>query len=136
MERGRGVGGFEGKRTGSSMSAHRRRRDREHEGGVGPDVRATQHKLAPEPRPVGSALDLSVHLSQSRGYEVAKLYRYWLQGPQGRGGAERQAQHDCTYGTRAFQCTGTWRKSTVDAAPYRDAATSSDAAPMLDEYLI
>ena len=43
VERGRGLGGFEGKRTGSSTSPPRRRRDREEEGDVGPDVRATQH---------------------------------------------------------------------------------------------
>ena len=73
VERGRGLGGFEGRRTGSSMSAPRRRRDREEVGGVGRDVRATQHELAPELRRVGSALGLSVHLSQSRGCEVAKL---------------------------------------------------------------
>ena len=73
VERGRGLGGFEGKRTWSSTSPPRRRREREEEGGVGRDVRATQHELAPELRLVGSALDLSVHLSQTRGYEVAKL---------------------------------------------------------------
>ena len=67
VERGRGLGGFEGKRTGPSTSPPRRRREREEEGGVGPDVRATQHELAPDPRGVGSALDLSsVPLSQSR----------------------------------------------------------------------
>ena len=37
--------GFNKKSTGSSMSAPCRRRDREDEGGVGPDVRATQHEL-------------------------------------------------------------------------------------------
>ena len=73
VERGRGAGGFEGKRTGRRCRPLVRRRDREHKGGVGPDVRATQRKLAPVPRRLGSALDLSVHLSQSRGYEVAKL---------------------------------------------------------------
>ena len=73
VERGRGLGGFEGKRTESSTSPPRRQRDREEVGGVGRDVRATQHELAPEPRRVGSALDLSVLLSQSRGCEVAKL---------------------------------------------------------------
>ena len=73
VERGRGLGGFEGKRTGPSTSPPRRRREREEEGGVGRDVRATQQKLAPEPRCAGSALGLSVHLSQSRGCEVAKL---------------------------------------------------------------
>ena len=116
VERGRVVGGFEGKRTGSSMSAHRRRRDREHEGGVGPDVRATQHKLAPEPRPVGSALDLSVHLSQSRGYEVAKLCRYWLQGL--RDVAGPSDRHNTTVLTeRAHLTHRDVRKSTVDTAP-------------------
>ena len=73
VERGRGLGGFEGKRTGPSTSPPRRRREREEVGGVGRDVRATQHELAPELRRVGSALGLSVHLSQSRGCEVAKL---------------------------------------------------------------
>ena len=38
------------------------------EGGVDPDVRATQQKLAPEPRRAGTALDLSVLVSQSREY--------------------------------------------------------------------
>ena len=62
VERGRGLGGFEGKRTGPSTSPPRRRRDREEDGGVGPDVRATQLELAPEPRGAGTALDLSVLL--------------------------------------------------------------------------
>ena len=66
VERGRGLGGFEGKHTESSMSPPRRRREREEVGGVGRDVRATQHELAPELRRVGSALGLSVLLSQSR----------------------------------------------------------------------
>ena len=65
VERGRGLGGFEGRRTGSSMSAPRRRRERDEEGGVGRDVRATQQELAPEPRGAGTALGLSVLLSQS-----------------------------------------------------------------------
>jgi len=66
VERGRGLGGFEGRRTGSSMSPPRRRRDREEDGAVGRDVRATQHELAPEARRVGTALGLSVLLPQSR----------------------------------------------------------------------
>ena len=66
VERGRGLGGFEGRRTGSSTSPPRRRREREDEGGVGRDVRATQHELAPEARRVGTALGLSVLLPQSR----------------------------------------------------------------------
>jgi len=54
VERGRGLGGFEGRRTGSSMSPPRRRRDREEDGGVGRDVRATQQELAPVPRCAGT----------------------------------------------------------------------------------
>ena len=38
VERGRGVGGFEGKRTESSTSPPRRQREREDDGCVGRDV--------------------------------------------------------------------------------------------------
>ena len=71
VERGRGLGGFEGKHTESSMSAPRRRRERDEEGGVGREMRATQQELAPEPRGAGCALGLSVLLSQSRVHYVA-----------------------------------------------------------------
>ena len=73
VERGRGLGGFEGRRTGSSTSPPRRRREREVEGGVGRDVRATQQELAPVPRCAGTALGLSVLLSQSRVPVVAAV---------------------------------------------------------------
>ena len=73
VERGRGLGGFEGKRTESSMSPPRRRRERDEEGGVGRDVRATQHELAPVRRRAGTALGLSVLLPQSRVPAVAAV---------------------------------------------------------------
>ena len=66
VERGRELGGVEGKHTGSSTSPPRRRREREEDGGVGRDVRATQQELAPVPRCAGTALGLSVLLPQSR----------------------------------------------------------------------
>ena len=73
VERGRGLGGFEGKRTGPSTSPPRRRSEREEVGCVGRDVRATQQELAPEPRGAGCALDLSVLLSQPRVPGVAAV---------------------------------------------------------------
>eukprot|EP00964_Phaeocystis_antarctica_P165351 scaffold145234_cov428-Phaeocystis_antarctica.AAC.1 len=87
------------------MSAPRRRRDREEVGGVGRDVRATQHELAPELRRVGSALGLSVHLSQSRGCE-------------GRGGTWSEST-TLTY-WRARPCPGMWRSRPLTQRPNED----------------
>ena len=97
MERGRGLEGFEGKRTWSSTSPPRRRREREEEGGVGRDVRATQHELAPEPRGAGTALGLSVLLSQSRVPGVVVVPSGGLKELRPYTRAERDAQHDFTY---------------------------------------
>ena len=112
VERGRGLGGFEGKRTGPSTSPPRRRREREEDGGVGRDVRATQQELAPEPRGAGTALGLSVLLSQSRVPGVAAVPSGDSRNRRPYTRAERDAQHDFTY-KRALPGPGMWRMPTV-----------------------
>ena len=119
VERGRGLGGFEGKRTGSSMSPPRRRRDREEDGGVGRDVRATQHELAPVRRRAGTALGLSVLLQQSRVPAVGEIPCGSSRNSDPIRGPQRESLHDYYLQARAAWPSGCGANRPLTQSPKR-----------------
>ena len=119
VERGRGLGGFEGKRTWSSTSPPRRRREREEDGGVGRDVRATQQELAPVPRGAGTALGLSVLLSQSRVPGVGVVPSVGSRNSDPIRGPQRESLHDYYLQARAAWPSGCGANRPLTQSPKR-----------------